>query len=130
MTTDAVTWVIAALEVAMAIGISVFWIGWFRTAHDEPWLPEGYEDHEAPFVFTDALLAFVLVAGAVLQILEEPAGRSFGLIGAGMLVFLGVLDFGYFARTGLFQRDHGGLGNAGIVAAALVLATVLVIRFF
>ena len=114
----------------MAVGIVVFWIGWFRTDHDEPWLPDGYEDHEAPFVFTDALLAVVLVAGASLQIMEEPAGRSLGLIGAGMLAFLGVLDFGYFARTGLFRRDHGGLGNAGIVAAALVLAVVLVIRFF
>ena len=130
MTSDVTTWVVAGLEVAMAVGIAVFWIGWFRTEHNEPWLPVGYEDHEAPFVFTDALMAAVLVAAAVLQVLEEPAGRSLGLIGAGMLAFLGVLDFGYFARTGLFQRDRGGAGNAGIVAAALVLAAVLVIRFF
>lgn len=129
MTTDIVTWVVAGLEVAMAVGIAVFWIGWFRSDHDEPWLPDGYEDHEAPFVYTDSLLAIVLVGGAVLQVLERPAGTSLGLIGAGMLAFLGVLDFAYFTRTGLFQRDRGGTGNAGIVAAALVLAAVLVTRF-
>jgi len=130
VTNDVVTWVVAGLEVAMALGIAIFWIGWFRTDHDEPWLPNGYEDHEAPFVFTDSLMAVLLVAAAALQVLEEPAGRSLGLISAGMLAFLGVLDFGYFARTGLFHRDRGGAGNAGIVAATLVLAAVLAIRFF
>ena len=130
MTGDVVTWVVAGLEGAMALGIAIFWIGWFRTDHDEPWLPAGYEDHEAPFVFTDVLLAVVLVTAAVLQVLEEPAGRSLGLIGAGMLAFLGVLDFGYFARTGMFQRERGGASNAGIVAAALALAAVLITRFF
>lgn len=130
MTTDVTTWVIAGLEVTMAVGTAIFWITWFRTDHEEPWLPAGYEDHEAPFVFTDALMAVVLIAAAVLQVAEQPAGRSLGLIAAGMLTFLGILDLGYFARTGLFRREHGGLGNAGVVAAAIALAVVLVVRFF
>jgi hypothetical protein len=127
---DPTTWIIAGVEVAVAVGIAVFWITWFRQPHDEPWLPPGFVDHEAPFVFTDSLLAVILVVAAALQVAEEPAGRSLGLVAAGMLAFLGVLDFAYFARTGLFRRDRGGFGNAFVVAGVLITAVVLVARFF
>jgi hypothetical protein len=88
VTDDAITWIIAGLEVLAALGIAAFWITWFREPHDGPWLPDGYVDHESPFVFSDTMLSIVLVAGAVLQVGEEPAGRSLGLIAAGMLAFL------------------------------------------
>lgn len=130
MTSDAVTWVIAGLEVVMAIGIAAYWFVWLRQPHDEPWLPAGFVDHETPFVFTDAILSAVLVTGAILQVTGQPAGDSLGLIAAGMLVFLGILDLGYFARTGMFQRDHDGLINAGVVVSVLVMAVVLAVRFF
>ena len=130
MTSDTATWVIAGLEVATALGIAGFWVTWLREPHDEPWLPAGYIDHEAPFVFSDSVLALILVAGAVLQVAEEPAGDSLGLIAAGMLAFLGILDLAYFARTGLFRRDRGGVINAAVVVAVLVMAIVLAVRFF
>ncbi len=108
---------------------------------DEPWLPDGYVDHEAPFVYADAILVVVLVTAAVLQVIEappgeiemlvsrtRPVGESLGLIAAGMLVFLGVLDLAYFARTGLFKREHEGLINAGIVVGVLLLSVILMIR--
>lgn len=112
---------------------------------DEPWLPDGYVDHEAPFVYADAILVVVLVTAAVLQVAEappgaiemlvstgqsagRPVGESLGLIAAGMLVFLGVLDLAYFARTGLFKREHEGLINAGIVVGVLLLSVILMIR--
>jgi hypothetical protein len=126
---DPVVWIVAALEVLAAAGIAVFWITWFREDHDEGWLPAGYVEHESPFVFADSMLSVVLVSGAVLQVADEPAGRSLGLIAAGMLAFLGVLDLAYFARTGLFRRDRGGSANAGVVAGVLVLAAVLIVRF-
>lgn len=129
MSGDAATWVVAALQAVTALGIAVFWVGWLRSPHDEPWLPVGYVDHEAPFVFTDTVLAIVLLAAAGLQVAEEPAGESLGLIAAGMLGFLGILDAAYFARTGLFRRDRGGVGNAGLVAGVLLLAVILVVRF-
>ena len=142
MTDSPVTWVIAALEVITALGITAYWIMWFRTPHDEPWLPDGYVDHEAPFVFTDTILAIVLVVAAVLQVTEEPAasaavlisagrpaGESLGLIAAGMLGFLGILDLAYFARTGLFKREHEGLINAGVVIGTLTLSIILIVRF-
>lgn len=142
MTDNPVTWVIAALEVITALGIAAYWIMWFRTPHDEPWLPDGYVEREAPFVFTDMILAIVLVAAAVLQVTDEPpasaavlvsgarpAGESLGLIAAGMLLFLGVLDLAYFARTRLFRREHHGIINAGVVVGTLTLAVILIVRF-
>ena len=143
MSDSIVTWVIAGLEVLAALGITAYWITWFRAPHDEPWLPDGYVDHEAPFVYTDAALAIVRVGAAVLQVTEDPAptsavlvtggrsaGASLGLIAAGMLAFLGILDLAYFARTGLFKREHDGIINAGVVVGVLTLALILVVRFF
>ena len=130
MSSDPITWVVAGVELATAIGIAVFWLTWLRQPHDQPWLPPGYVEHETPFVFSDSVLAAVLVAGAVLQIAERPAGDSLGLIAAGMLGFLGVLDLGYFARTGMFARERDGLVNAGVVVAMLGVGIVLTLRFF
>ena len=130
MSSNPITWIVAGLEVAVAVGIAVYWVTWFREPHDEPWLPAGFVDHEAPFVFTDSLLALLLVGAAIFQVAEQPIGDSLGLIAAGMLAFLGVLDLGYFRRTGLFARDRGGIMNAGVVVSVLTLAVVLVVRFF
>lgn len=129
MSDDPITWFVAGVEVTTALGITLFWATWFGRPHDEPWLPVGYVDHEAPFVYSDTVLVLVLVAGAVLQIFERSAGDSLGLIAAGMLLFLGVLDLGYFARTGLFAREREGLLNAGLVISVLAVALLLVVRF-
>ncbi len=143
MTDNPATWVIAGLEVVAALGIAAYWLTWFRKPHDEPWLPDGYVDHEAPFVYADSVLAVVLVMAAVLQVAEappgeiemlvsrsRPTGESLGLVAGGMLAFLGILDLAYFTRTGLFKRDHEGIVNAGVVAGVLVLSAVLIVRFF
>lgn len=129
MTDDTTTWVIAALEVVTAVGIAVYWLTWWRQPHEEPWLPAGYVDHEAPFVFPDVMLAVVLVAAAVLQVTEQPLGRTLALIAAGMLTFLGILDLVYFARTDMFKREHEGIANAGVVSGVLLMAVILVVRF-
>jgi predicted MFS family arabinose efflux permease len=57
------------------------------------------------------------------------SGAWLGLIAAGMLAFLGVLDLAYFLRTGMFARERGGVANAGVVASVLALAVILVVRF-
>ena len=93
------TWVIVVLELIGALGIAGFWIMWLNTEHTEEWLPEGYIDHETPFVWSDSVLALTLVASAILLIMEEPLGESLGLVAGGMLLFLGILDTAYFARV-------------------------------
>jgi hypothetical protein len=129
VTTDAAVWAVAAVEVVAAGVIGVFWITWFRKDHDADWLPDGYADHEAPFVFSDSLLALLLVVAAVMQVLEDDLGRSLALVCAGMLAFLGILDAGYFVRTGMFARERDGASNLTIVVAVLGLALFLFIRF-
>lgn len=123
MTTTAV----AVLQLLTAAGIAAFWVTWLREEHTEPWLPEGYVRHERAFVWSDGVLAALLVASAGLLLADRPLGASLGLVCAGMLAFLGVLDAAYFAREGLFARSRGGLLNALVVGAVLVVAVVLVV---
>jgi len=129
MTDDAGTWVIAALEVVTAVGIAAFWLTWPKEAHEEPWLPAGYVEHELAFRYPDSVLALTLVASAALLVLEEPLGASLALVAAGMLTFLGVIDVAYFTKHGLFARERGGLMYVGIVAGVLLLAVILVVRY-
>jgi hypothetical protein len=125
---DPVTWVVAVLQAGTAIGIAVFWTTWLGAEHEEPWLPAGYVEHERAFVLPDSVLALLLVSSAVLQLLDRPGGGGLALVAAGMLLFLGLIDAAYFARTGMFARERGGLGNAAIVIWMLLLAVVLLAR--
>jgi hypothetical protein len=129
VTHEAATWVTAALELVAAIAIAGFWLTWPREAHDEAWLPTGYVQHEEVFMYSDAVLALVLLASAVLLVLEEPLGASLALVAAGGLTFLGVIDLAYFAKHGMFALERGGLMNAGIVFGVLLLAAILIARF-
>jgi hypothetical protein len=129
VSSDVGLWVIAVLQVGTAIGITAFWIGWFRQEHDEPWLPVGYVNHERVFVFADSVLSVVLVASAALLVADRPLGASLALVAAGMLAFLGILDLAYFAQQRMFARDRGGIGNALIVVWVLLLAVILTVRF-
>lgn len=129
MTDDAATWVVAALEVVAAVAFGGFWLTWRHEPHDEPWLPNGYVEHEEVFVFPDTVAVLTLVASAVLLVLEEPLGPSLALVAAGMLTFLGVIDLAYFAKHGMFALERGGLMNAGIVLGVLLLAAILVVRY-
>ena len=128
MTTDAATWTLAVLQVGTAIGIVVFWVTWLRADHDVASLPVGFVEHERAFVLPDSVLAVVLTVSAWLSLVEPQLGSSLALVAVGMLLFLGLIDAAYFARTGLFARDRGGLGNAAIVAWMLLLAALLAVR--
>ena len=129
MTDDAGIWVIAGLMFVTAAGIAAFWLTWFRRPHDEDWLPEGYVDHEAPFVFSDSVLAVLLVVAALLLLAEQSLGGRLALVAAGMLGFLGILDAAYFWRTGMFARERDGIANLGVVVGVLTMSAILLVRF-
>jgi hypothetical protein len=129
VTGDAGTWVIISLQLVGAAGFAGFWITWFRVPHEQAWLPEGYHEHEAPFVWSDSMLVGLLIASALLLAFEQPLGESLALVAGGALLFLGVLDTAYFARTGMFAREREGLWNAAVVIGVLILGVVLVVRF-
>jgi hypothetical protein len=129
VTDNPATWATAGLMLLGAVVFAAFWVTWFRQSHDQSWLPAGYREHESPFVFSDTMLALLLVAAAILLILEEPIGESLALVAGGMLVFLGVLDTAYFWRTGLFAPEHEGYMNLAVVAACLAGGIFLIVRY-
>lgn len=126
MTTSVWMWLLALWMLATAAGIAIYWATWFRTPHEQAWLPVGYQEHERVFVFPDTLLATLLTATALLTITEHDLASRLGLVAAGMLTFLGVIDLAYFAQHGLFAREREGLLNLFLVVAVLALAGVLV----
>ena len=128
MSDDPATWIVAVLQAGTAVGIAVFWVTWLRSPPKDPWLPAGFVEHERAFVLPDGLLALLLLGSAVLSVLQHALGASLALVAAGMLLFLGLIDAAYFARTGLFARDRGGRGNLGVVLWMLLLATTLLVR--
>ncbi len=129
MTDAAWIWVVATLQVITAFGFAWFWVSWFRSHRDERWMPGSRDDHRAPFVVSDSALAVILVASAVLLVLDEPLGESLALVSGGMLVFLGLLDAAYFSRNGMFDRERDGLLNLGVVVGLLTVGTLLVASF-
>lgn len=129
MTADAFVWVAVGVQVLTAIGIVAFWLTWFREPHTEEWLPKGYVEHERVFVYPDSLLAGLLVVSGGLALFEVGLGRTLGLVSAGMLLFLGVIDLAYFAQHRMFARARGGLVNAGVVAGVLVASVLLVVAY-
>jgi hypothetical protein len=129
VTADVATWLVAGAQVLAALLIAGFWLTWFRQPHAEAWLPTGYVEHERVFVFPDSVLTLVLVASAVLLVLEEPLGRSLALVAGGMLTFLGVIDLAYFAQHGMFRREREGGLNLALVVGVLLLAAILILRY-
>lgn len=125
MTSSIGMWLLALWMIATAGGIAVFWATWFRTPHQEEWLPVGYVEHERVFVYPDSFLSILLVSTAVLTVLDKPAAHELGLLSAGMMTFLGLIDLAYFAQHGMFARERDGLLNAFLVVALLALATTL-----
>ena len=126
MTSSVWMWLLAGWVLATASGIAIYWATWFRTPHEQAWLPVGYHEHERVFVFPDVLLATLLVATAALIVTEHDLAHGLGLVAAGMLTFLGVIDLAYFAQHGLFARERDGLLNLFLVVAVLALAVVLI----
>lgn len=127
MTSDPLVWTVAALQVLTALGIAAFWLTWFREPHTQAWLPRGYAEHERVFVFPDTILAVLLIVSAGLAVAGAGSAGSVGLVAAGMLLFLGVIDAAYFWQHGMFARDRGGLVNAGVVVAVLVMAALIIV---
>jgi len=58
--------IVAVAQIFMAIGIIRFWIKWFRTEQNEPWLPAGYMEHERTFVYPDTVMSILMMISAVL----------------------------------------------------------------
>ena len=121
--------IVAVAQIVMAAGIIRFWIIWFRTEHNEPWLPAGYMEHERTFVYPDTVLSILMIIAAILLLIGKPSGESLTLVCGGMMLFLTVIDIAYFAQHGLFAKERGGAENWGVIIPMVIMSFLMIFRF-
>lgn len=119
---------VVVVQLAAAAGIVGFWLTLGRARFDEPWRPPGFAEHERAFPLPDLVAAALLALSAAGELTGSGRGRALALVAAGMLLFLGLLDFNYLRRTDLFARAHHGRMHAAIVGAILGVAALLLLR--
>lgn len=94
---------VAVLELATAIGIILFWVGFFTVGLAPANPPECYFAFEHSFPLPDSMLALILIAAAVFLLRGRALGRSLSLVAAGGLLFLGVIDFSFNIQNGMYS---------------------------
>jgi hypothetical protein len=94
--------IIAILEIVTALGLALFWLGFFTVglAPENP--PECYFAYENSFPLADLILAGGLLAAGVMTLKGRPAAGRITLACAGALMFLGVLDFSFNVQSGVY----------------------------
>jgi hypothetical protein len=122
---------VAALEVAVAAGIVLFWVSFFIAGPagiDDPKLKEIYLAFETAFPVADFALACALVLGAAGLLKDREWGRTFTLAGGGMLVFLGLLDVSFNILQGIYLTGAAEAAlNGAINLASLGSGTFFVV---
>jgi len=93
---------IVILESLTALGLILFWFGFFTIGLAPATPPPGYFTHEHSFPLPDLILAAALIAAAWQLSKDTSQGRTLSLICAGALIFLGVLDFSFNIQNGMY----------------------------
>ena len=126
MTSSPLLWGLSLWMIATAVGSVVYWVRWFRAPHDQEWLPAGYVDHERALVYPNVIMDLLLVTTAVMTIFEQTRANDVGLLAAGMMALLAIIDIAYLFEHDLFRSTRGGRANAAMVLALLALACMLI----
>ena len=128
--------VIAVLLLVTAVGTAAYWVDffWHGSVHvvEEQW----YIRFERAFPIADGFMAASAAAAGVGLLTGAAWGQALGLVAAGGLVFLGLMDVTFNVDNGLYRR----LADSGAMRAELVVnvwtlgvggfvAVVLVSRF-
>ncbi len=66
---------IAILELLTAVGLILFWIGFFTIGLAPKNPPKGYMEYEHSFPLPDGLLALLLLVAGILLLLNNPLGE-------------------------------------------------------
>jgi hypothetical protein len=102
----------AVVEFVIAAGILLFWVLFLTfdfVSIKDPHLKEIYLGFESAFPFADICLAGVLIAGGTGLLKKASFGVLFSFLGGAALVFLGLLDFSFNTRHGIYLL---GIGEA------------------
>ncbi|MEW6264571.1 MAG: hypothetical protein AB1641_15980 [Thermodesulfobacteriota bacterium] len=94
--------VLAVLELLTAVGLVLFWLGFFTIglAPENP--PPGYFVYEHSFPLPDLALAVVLAVSSLLLLKGRPGGRPLALLASGALFFLGLVDISFNLQNGVY----------------------------
>ena len=121
---------VAVLELITAIGIILFWVGFFTVGLAPANPPDGYFVYEHSFPLPDAVLALTLIIAAVLLLRGSDLGRTLSLAAAGGLVFLGVIDFSFNVQNGMYAISVvDAILNGFINLWCAAFGVFLVVRF-
>ncbi|MBI5506001.1 MAG: hypothetical protein HY899_14485 [Deltaproteobacteria bacterium] len=121
--------VVVVVQLVAAAGIVGFWMTAGRAAFDEPWRPPGFALHERAFTTPDTIAAALMALSAVLVLGGRPLGRSLGLVAAGMLLFLAVIDTVYMQQNDLFRPERDGRMHTAIVVAVFAVCGLMLVAY-
>lgn len=119
------------LETLTAVGLLLFWLGFFTIGLAPKTPPPGYFEYEHSFPLPDVILAAGLLASARLLSKGKASGRTLSLVCGGALMFLGVLDFSFNYQNGMYKisfMDKVLNGSINIWCVIFGLWTAIVFR--
>lgn len=126
---DSFTFFVVVVQLGAAAGIVGFWMTAGRADFNEPWRPPGFALHERSFTVPDTVAATLLAVSALLVLNGLSLGRRLGLVAAGMLLFLAIIDTVYMRQNDLFRPEHDGRMHAAIVIAVFVVAGLMLTAY-
>lgn len=95
---------IAVLLLVTAVGTTAYWVDffWHGSAHvvEEEW----YIRFERSFPVADGFMSAAAAAAGVGLLLGDEWGVALGLVAAGALLFLGLMDVTFNVDNGLYRR--------------------------
>ena len=121
---------VVTIEIATAIGIILFWIGFFTVGLAPADPPLGYYAFELAFPVPDVVLAATLLIAAFClrdgTTQRRAIGRMLSLVAAGALLFLGLLDTSFNLQNRMYVLSpvDGALAsfvNVWCLAAGLAI---------
>jgi len=121
---------IAALEIATAGGLSLFWLAFFTVGLAPVPAPPCYFAYEHSFPLPDGFLAILLLIAGILLMLNKPWGGKLSMVAAGALVFLGLVDFSFNIQNGMYMTSTVDLVlnafiNVWCVGFGLAIAVII-----
>ena len=120
---------ISILSIITAVGLVLFWIGFFTIGLAPKNPPAGYFVYEHSFPVPDIILAVVLIAGSVLNMTGGTHGNTLLVASGGALVFLGILDMSFNFQNGMYKTSVlDMILNAFINLWCVIFGALIVVR--
>lgn len=120
---------IAVFQVITALGLILFWIGFFTVGLAPETPPPCYFIFEHSFPLPDILLALALLVAAFSLIRGNRFGKTLSLAAAGALIFLGILDFSFNIQNGMYAISAvDTILNGFINGYCVIFGIVVIVR--